>query len=318
MNNTTLLALAISSTFSLNAFSAETSRFSGEIFLLGGFSSTNSNLSTENNARLNNLNGSGETQDEFIAVPLGNLAYDLGQQRNQRIYLGTSRDDLAVGDLAFELGYQYDFANGTQIDIAFLPTVLSGEVWANPYDTDNARSETDVDGYAYRVKLNQIMGSGFSLDLAVGKNEIDNEQIEYRSLHRDADVYFAKASYAFQIGQSSALVPAFSYTENDAVGAAASYERYETELTYYMVHNAHSLALTAGFGKTEYDAVNPIFDKTRKDDHYKLFVAYEYANVMGWENWNFVSLSGLNTTSSNIDFYESDEYVVTAGLSYKF
>ncbi|UQN40945.1 DUF2860 domain-containing protein [Agarivorans sp. B2Z047] len=42
----------------------------------------------------------------------------MGQLRNQHVYLGTSRDDLTVGDLAFDVGYQYDFVNGTQTDLA--------------------------------------------------------------------------------------------------------------------------------------------------------------------------------------------------------
>ncbi|GAM66473.1 hypothetical protein JCM19236_3925 [Vibrio sp. JCM 19236] len=165
MNGKNLLSVAILSSLAGSAFAFDSSRISGEIIFATGYMSSNSNLSTESDSFLKDNTKKGSHNDDFIVMPLGSIAYDLGEQRNQRVYLGTSRDDLAVGDLAFEIGYQYDMQNGTQIDVAYLPTVLSGEAWKNPYLEGN-RSKTDVDGHAFRLKLNSIAGTGFSLDMA--------------------------------------------------------------------------------------------------------------------------------------------------------
>ncbi|MBY6185354.1 DUF2860 domain-containing protein [Marinobacter hydrocarbonoclasticus] len=318
MKKFNVITLAVASTLSTTAFAFDASRLSGELFIGTGYFSTNSNLSTESDARLTDLNRKGSSNDEVMVMPLGSVSYDLGQQRNHRVYLGTSRDDLAVGDLAFEIGYQYDFANGTQLDIAFLPTVMSGEVWANPYDTTNARTKEDIEGYAYRVKLNNLMNTGFSLDMAYATSEVDNERIEHQSLHRDSDTYYMKASYRSMLTPASGLVTAIAYTHHDAEGKAATYDQYKAEVTYFMQSNAHSLALTGSYAYREYDAINPIFNKERQDDSYKLFLAYEKSNFMGWDNWSLVSFTGAKITSSNINFYESDEYLASIGLNYKF
>ncbi|WP_026972410.1 DUF2860 family protein [Aliagarivorans marinus] len=318
MKSNHLLTIAAITSLCAPAFSANASKLSGELILLSGYSSTNSNLSTDTDATLRSLGGSAEREDDYLVAPLGHIAYSLGANNNQRIYLGTSRDDLAVGDLAFELGYQYDFANGTQIDVAFLPTVVSGEVWGNPYQTSSARVKEDIEGYAYRMKINNLMNSGFSLDMAFATSEVDNERIEYQSLHRDNDTYYVKGSYGFELGQRSGLVTSFAYTHLDAEGKAASFDQYKAEVTYFISNGIQSLALTSSYARREYDAIHPIFNKERADNRHKLFIAYEYANVMGWQNWNFVSLNGVNLNRSNIDFYENEDYLVSMGLSYKF
>ncbi|PSU06811.1 DUF2860 domain-containing protein [Photobacterium gaetbulicola] len=318
MKNLYLYTAVALTGFSAMSFANESSRLSGEIIVTTGYMSTNSNLSTDGNARLNDLNSKGSHTDDFIAAPLGSLSYRLDDNNKQRVYLGTSRDDLAVGDLAFEIGYQHDFANGTQLDVAYLPTVLSGEVWANPYQTGSGRQKTDIEGHAFRMKLNNINNTGMSLDMAYASAEVDNEQIAERALHRDHDTYYIKGSYQSMLSERSGLVSSVSYTHRDAKGKAETFDQYKTEVTYFTSVDAHKLALTGGYAHRSYDGTNPIFNKDRSDNRYKLFLAYEYADFAGWDNWSLVSLAGANFNTSNIDFYESEEYLMTVGLSYKF
>ncbi|SHG88454.1 DUF2860 family protein [Ferrimonas marina] len=313
-----VMTLAMVSTLSVPALASNDSRWHGELILATGYLSTNSNLSTEGDRHLTDLDGKGSHTNDFIVMPLGSLNYELNDQRNQRLYLGTSRDDLAVGDLAFEVGYQYDFANGTQLDFAILPTVVRGEVWANPYDTDNRRRKEDVEGMAYRFKVNNLMNSGFSLDMGFATMEVDNEGIEPQSLHRDADTYYLKGSYRSMFSATSGLITAFAYTHHDAEGDAASFDQYKGELTYFRHSNGHSLALTGSYAYREYDAINPIFDTRRNDDRYRLFLAYEQANFLGWQNWSLVSFNGVQFNTSSIGFYENEEYLTSLGLSYRF
>ncbi|WP_261836294.1 DUF2860 domain-containing protein [Vibrio ishigakensis] len=317
MNGKNLLSVAILSSLAGSAFAFDSSRISGEIIFATGYMSSNSNLSTESDSFLKDNTKKGSHNDDFIVMPLGNIAYDLGEQRNQRVYLGTSRDDLAVGDLAFEIGYQYDMQNGTQVDVAYLPTVLSGKAWKNPYLEGN-RSKTDVDGHAFRLKLNSIAGTGFSLDMAYAMTEIDDEQIADKALHRDADIYYAKAGYLTHLAPNMGLKSSLGYLHNDSEGKAETHDQYEVELSYFLVHNAHTIALTGSYAYRDYDAQNSIYGKTRSDNRSKLFLAYEYANIAGLENWNLVSFAGVNYNDSNISFYSNEDYLASVGVSYKF
>lgn len=317
MKNKVMTLLALT-TLASPSFAFDSSRISGELILGTGYKSTNSNLSVEGNSRSNGLDSKGSHTNEVIVMPLGLIAYDLTEQRNQRVYLGTSRDDLAVGDLAFEIGYQYNFMNGTTIDVAFLPTIMSGEVWADPYKTDGPRKKEDVEGYAYRLKLNNLMNSGISLDMAYATKEVDNEAIIDESLHRDADVYYAKASYYSAITTNSGFLTSVSYKHNDADGKAETFDEYTAEFTYSLIGDVHSLALTGSYGYRNYDSASVTFNKKRSDDQYGVFLAYEYADFAGWDNWSLISLSGVDINKSNIKFYESEDYLVTVGMSYKF
>lgn len=317
MNRKSILSAAILSSLATCAYATDSSRFSGEIILATGYMSTNSNLSTESDAELKDRTKKGSHNGDFVAMPLGSIAYDLGEDRNRRIYFGTSRDDLAVGDLAFELGYQFDMRNGTQIDVAYLPTVLSGEVWKDPY-LEGRRSKTDIDGHAYRVKVNNIAGSNLSVDMAYATTKVDQERIQESELRRDSDMYYIKGSYLTHLAPNMGLNTSLGYLHNDADGKAETYDQYEIEMTYFLTHNAHTLALTGSYAYRDYDAKNSIFEKTRSDNKHKLFIAYEYANIAGLDNWNLVSFAGMNYNDSNINFYKNEEYVASIGVSYKF
>ncbi|HAS6236938.1 TPA: DUF2860 domain-containing protein [Vibrio vulnificus] len=317
MNKTVLSVFALLpiSIASANAF--ETSRFSGEFSLNSGFSSTNSNLITQGSEQINHL-GKGETSDNIFVAPLGSLYYALTEQKNQRVYLGTSRDDLAVGTLAFELGYQYDYQNGTKLDIAYLPTVLADEVWANPYLTGQKRETTDRQGNAYRLKLSNLWNSGVSLDMAYATAEIDNESIGYAELQRDSDSYFIKGQYRTMLNRNAGYITAFSYTHHDAAGDAASFNSYKAELSYFYLESNYRLSLTGSYELKEYSAENPIFAQTRSDDVYRLFLGYEYDSIPSWDNWSIISFVGTTINDSNINFYKSDSLLMSVGVNYKF
>mgnify|MGYP001949550519 CR=1 FL=1 len=209
--------------------------------------------------------------------------------------------------------------NGTQVDVAYLPTVLSGEVWQDPYLEGNRRT-TDVDGHAFRLKLSNIVGSGFSVDMAYATKEVDEEgiKIEHQDLHRDSDMYYLKGSYLTHIAPNMGLITSVGYLHNDAEGKAETYDQYEMEVTYFANFAAHTFALTSSYAYRDFDGHNSYYDKTRSENRHKFFASYEYANIAGLENWNFVSFAGVNVNDSNIDFYSNEEYIASVGVSYKF
>ena len=317
MNKKTLCLFALLPISFSSAHAFDTSRFSGEISLNSGFSTTNSNFDTNGPEQINHL-GKGESSEQGFIAPLGNLYYALNEQNNQRVYLGTSRDDLAVGTLAFELGYQYDYKNGTRLDIGYLPTVVADEVWSNPYLTGQNRATTDRKGDAYRLKLSNIWNSGVSFDMAYATADIENEEITSSALLRESDTYYIKGQYRSMLNVNSGYITAFSYTKHDATGEANTFDAYKGELSYFYVTQNYGLSLTGSYAWRDFSANNPIFNQTRSDDVYRLFLAYEYKNIPGWDNWSITSFVGSTINSSNIDFYTSDSLLMSIGMNYKF
>lgn len=315
----TLITLALISG-SASAQLAETAGFAGEVSLSTGFYSVESNLNTDDdNKNLDSLYDTNDAVTGGLLLPLGNLTYTFGNDLNQQFYAGTSREDIATGTLAFEMGYKYQLASGMIIDASILPTIMSGEVWADPYQATN-RQTTDEDGNAYRLQLKNIAGSKFSVDMAYATKDVETDvrgAID-PSLRRDADTIFFKTDYKYMVDQTTMLQPRLSYVSSDADGDANSFKGYGVELSYFKFLNRHQFALTAGFNTRDYDAVNPVFDQTREDDEMSLFAAYEYANFMDWQDWSFISFAGFGSTDSNIDFYDKNEYMMSVGMSYKF
>ncbi|MGF1695360.1 DUF2860 domain-containing protein [Vibrio lamellibrachiae] len=312
----TFIALTLSTSFSVQAFDAK--RFSGNFSINTGVTSSNSNLDTEGDSRLGNITSKGSSNTDFFVGPLGNFEYKFDKERFHSVYLGTSRDDLAVGTLAFELGYRFTSRRGTKLDLAFLPTIVANEMWSDPYATGSERVTTDVDGRAYRFKFTNIMESRFSFDMAYAIAKFDDEAISDQSLHRESDSLYYKIQHLTMLTPHTGFTGAVNVINHDAQGDAASFDQYTGEVTYFYNTPRHFVSLTGSYGNRKYDAAHPYFGGHRKDDIYFLFLAYEYRDLENWDNWSITSFAGASITTSNFDFYESDEYLMSVGLNYQF
>ncbi|MFP3442207.1 DUF2860 family protein, partial [Pantoea sp. SIMBA_133] len=82
------------------------------------------------------------------------------------------------------------------------------------------RKETDVSGNAYRLQLNSISGSGFSLDLAFATTDVEDDLTAGTDMARDADSYYTKGSYRFTVSPTSFVSPSVIYIQHDADGSA--------------------------------------------------------------------------------------------------
>ena len=325
-----LLTLAMISGSSFAQLS-DTAGFSGEVSISTGFYSTESNLNTDDsNKKIDDLGAPSDAVSGALILPLGSVAYTFGDNLNQQFYAGTSRDDIATGTLAFEMGYKYKLASGMIINASVLPTIMSGEVWSDPFLTGQNRKTTDEDGNAYRLKIENIAGSKFSVDMAYATKDVENEQSgvnfnnrilskqELDDLRRDSKAFIFKTDYKLFLDQQTILTPRLSYISSDADGDANSFTGYGVELSYFKLLDRHQFALTGSFNTRDYDANNAIFNQTRQDDEFSLFAAYEYANIMDWQDWSLISLVGFSDRDSSIDFYDKNDYIVSVGMGYQF
>lgn len=312
----TLLALSVAAAPAF-AKLADEPGFSGEISINTGVTSSTSNFNTDAHSKISSTNQKASSESSFLVAPLGSIAYTFGEKLNHQVYTGTARDDVATGTVVLEVGYKYQLESGMVIDASLLPTIMSGETWADPYNTTSARSKTDETGNAFRLKLESIAGSAFSLDMAYATKDVKSDLVE-DALKRDADTLYLKGQYRQPISRTMMLVPSLIYQSSDADGDAASFEQFGGEVSLFGGMGRHQYALTAGYNQRSYDAGSITFQKKRSDDNINLFAAYEYDQFMDWENWSFVSLAGYGTSDSNITFYDESQYIVSVGLNYKF
>ena len=296
---------------------ADEEGISGEIALATGFASSTSNFNTEGEDTITSVHQKGSSDNGFMAFPLGNIAYTFGQELNQQVYAGTTRQDVATGTVVLEVGYKYQFESRMAIDVSILPTIMSSKTWANPYDVTGPRTETDASGNAFRFKVENIAGSNFTIDSAYATKDIENDDVD-DILKRDAETIYLKGQYRLPLSRASFVLPSVIYQSSSADGKASSYDQYGAEVSFFKIMQRHQLVLTASYNQRSFGADNPIYEKTRKDDKLSLFAAYEYTKFMNWQDWSFISFAGYSSTDSNITFYDESEYIVTVGLNYKF
>ncbi|MGF1911549.1 DUF2860 domain-containing protein [Vibrio kasasachensis] len=316
MKRLTLTAIALSISAFANADQLDDNGFSGEITGLIGFTAEKSNFNTDEKKKADNeLNTSGSSESGITAAPLGQIRYTF-DDRNQ-VFIGTSREDIAVGDFALEAGYTRAIGEHSTLTLSFLPS-LGGETWEDPYVVDQDREITDVSSNAFRVNYTNILDSNFSADLAYFTKELEKEASGDASLDRDGSGIYSKFTYHYGINETSMLEPSLIYKSFSADGDAMSNTTYGVELSYKKLTGRHAFAISGNYETTSYDAQHAAFDITQKDHTFGMFGAYEYDHLFGWENVAFNAIAGFDITSSNIAFYESSEIIIGTGITYNF
>lgn len=300
---------------------------SGEIGLNVGYSVSKSSFNTDGNSTISSNQRKPSRKTKNLVFPLGSLAYTFGARSDKQVFLGASREDIAVGDLALEVGFKQAFPGGSVASFSYLPTLLPKRTWQDPFLENQARQKTDEEGSAYRFQLNRILGSGFGIDVAYATRDVDTERSgfsqslttdELKLLERDSDIFYLKSQYQFNFGRLGRLAPSITYMSSDADGKANAYDLWEGGLSLFAILHRHRVVITTSYSNRSYDASHPIYNKTREDDEARVFVAYEYQDLAGLKNVSFVFLNGYSRTDSNIPFYDATQYLVTTGINYKF
>ena len=155
--------------------------FSGELSLLAGYGKSTSNLSTDNDDTIDSLNSSTNDKSEGFFAPIGELRYTFD---NQQLFIGMSRDDIVQGNAALALGYAIQLPDQSSISLSYLPAIIEGEAWEDPYQINTKREKTDVKGNAYRLQFNNINNANIDAEFAYYDRDIDKERIRQRTQQR--------------------------------------------------------------------------------------------------------------------------------------
>jgi hypothetical protein len=102
-----------------------------------------------------------------------------------------------------------------------------------------------------------------------------------------------------------------------------SRDGFDFQLTYMYVARPLTFIANGLIGKEDYDEQNPIYDKTREDDNYGAAVQFYYRNPWGWklfgsEQIDLFAIGFYAQSDADIDFYDTEAIVGTAGVLYRF
>ena len=310
------------------------SGFSGYIEILGAYISTNSQLNTDSdNKKTDSLDSSGERVNKFRPLPIGLLRYTFADIRTQ-LFIGVLPENVAQGQFLVEAGARHILSNGTGLRASVIPlTPIAQKTWEDPFVIGRDRQRTDIDSYGFKLAAETILGTGLTVKYGWVRQSLDDEKSgtfllsqpgslltpdDLDDLDRDAHFHRLTTEYSFQIGRRMRLTPILRYARGNADGDANSFHALTPQLSFLYFGNQLHASVNVSAKAEWYDSRHPVFDKTRRDFNPGLFAIMGYKNPFGFKNFRIDWFNAFFKSNSNIDFYESSNFITAVGLGYTF
>ncbi|MCG8564566.1 MAG: DUF2860 domain-containing protein [Desulfobacterales bacterium] len=284
----------------------------------------------DENKKIDSLDQSAESETEFVPFPSWHLQYVLDNQ-STKFFAGSTHDTPTGGGALASIGISQYLPGGTILSIAYAPSLLSEEVWADPFKTGSDRTEVDMDSQAFTLEAESILGSNFDIRYGYATVDVDDERsgsylktqgtltdADLKSLDRNGNIHGVEVAYTLQILDQAMLQPVLKYKRADMDGDANSYNEYGGGLTLSHPWGPLHMFYTIAGGVADYESEHAVFDKTREDTYYKAMVGANLPRPFGWENMDFQIVTGYEVVDSNITYYDSNALIFGMGMGWNF
>jgi hypothetical protein len=277
--------------------------------------------------KTDSLDDSPDSQSSAIALVPFSLEYTFASTRTQ-LFLGTDLTDLIRFDYTQQFGVKQGIGRLGLLQGGILFSGIPAKVWKDPYVVDRNRDETSRTSNGGRLTWDRIFGSQLQARYTYRKIDVSSEKsgdflglssADKNLLERDGDLHIGEVLYRFNFAKRHTLAPAFIYTKDDRDGDAMNSDVYDFQLTYGYRGDTFSFTGNAFAGWADYDEKNPIYDKKQDDDRFGIQGTIYYKNPWNWSLWgsnpmNFYLGAAYSKTDANIDFYDQDAFLTTAGV----
>ena len=280
------------------------------------------------NSEIDSLDDSPDS--ESLLLPQLNLNVKYTFSTQTQLFVGNDLEDIVQLDAVSVLGVRQQFSDRSILEVAAVssPSFSPVQVWADPYVTGQKRESTDRTSRGLRIEYDRILGSGFGVQVTNRETEIDDElsgttqlglsNSEVALLNREGTTRRVAGYYRFKpVGRNLFEVRLASITD-DLDGEAMSGDATQVQFTHAYLGDRYSLVSNIFVVDKEYDARNPVFDKTRQDDTLGLaFFVFDkqlFDSKDWWAQASFVWVE----QDSNIDFYDQASTIVILGVQRNF
>jgi len=313
------------------------SGFDGFVRLGGGYSWVKSNMIAGNDLgdvgqrKIDSIKDSPDSKSDGIPQFDWNVKYTFAGTRTQ-LFAGSRLEDIFRFDATTQAGVRQEFKSLGIVGASFVFTTLPTEVWKDPYVENDGRKRTDRTSRGIRLAWERMFNSNFEVDYIYRNIDIDKERSgdflvdagrlaasDKDKLKRKGDAHQLKGAYFFEIGKNQLLSPQLIFDYEDLDGDAMKNYKTDFQLTYAYNGPKFALGLNGLIGYADYDKKNPIYGKTRDDTRYGLGALGSWKNPFGWkpfgiDKFRLYSQVGYFVSDSNIDFYETEIFLATAGI----
>jgi len=351
LNSLVASSLLISSAMALEPMAKEAG-WSGFVLLGGGYLNYknsevagNSFIDVEDKT-ITNL-GEPDNQSTGLPVITGTVKYTLEGMKTE-FFVGNSLEDFLRMDATLALGVRHSFEGLGIMGVRLLASTTPTSVWEDPFLRNRDRVKTDRTSGGIGLKWEEIFGSGFEVDIRARKMDFDNDLNGYsmiggaggnpaagtvadvangayyinsaqvQDLERDGTLASAELLYTWDINDNNSLVPSIKFTNNDRDGDARDYKETALQLTHAYFSKKWIIATTVSAGKADYDTNNPVYRMEQDTDFVSGGMNVTYRQPFGWKDWGVNASVYVSRADSDVDFYDSELFLATLGMAYKF
>jgi hypothetical protein len=326
--------LAASSAWALGPL-PETTGWSGFVSLGVGGGSLESNMIADVKVIDVDLGAStitdyGAPEDESFAVPAValNVSY-LFKDKKTLFSIGNDLANFLQFDRSTIISIRHDTDAGGRFQLAIdSAAAIQTEVWEDPYLLGEDRKKTARDATGLRFTWDKIMGSQFELKALTRNIELDQESsgasldlsaAERGLLSREGDWTRLELGYLFTLGGGEHLIrPHIAALDRDLDGAAMSQDGFEVGVSYVRNTPRYGWATVVNFSSLDGDVVNPIFGGVNDADGFGFATQIFFKQLFGKSAWQPNVSLAMGEVDSDLDFYDSEGWMVTVGLSRRF
>lgn len=278
--------------------------------------------------KLSTLDDSPKSENAMLPQVNFNVKYTF--PTHTQIFIGNSMEDMLTFDTNSVFGARQQFTDRSILEISALstPSFSPVQVWKDPYVVEEKRSKTDRTSRGLRLEYDKILGTGFGVQLSNRKTELDNERSgltqlglptsQANLLRREGDVQRVAAYYRFKPMGRNIFEVRLSRRNDDLDGKAMSGDLDQVQVTHAYTGERFVASTNLFLARQEFDAVNPVFNKTRDDDSLGFGVVLIDKHLFSSPHWFGQAMVAWVDQDSNIDFYDSSSTLFSLSAQYRF
>ena len=205
------------------------------------------------------------------------------------------------------------------------------------------REKTDRTSSGVGLKWERIMDSNFEVDFRFRNIDFDNDtnglslvnngsagtsagsngevyitSDEQKLLSRTGTESTVEFLYTWNLDNKNFIIPSFTYTNHNRDGAARDNDEVELKLTHAYWGSKWVVSSNVFIGTALFDQENPVYNKKQDANSFGAGVNITYKEPFGWEKFGINANIATAKSDSEIDFYDSELFVATIGLAYRF
>jgi len=268
---------------------------------------------------LTDLSSSASRETSVVPIVLPTVTWDVGDNDGAKLFLDAEPPIDEAGSFVFGLGGSY---NAQDIAVFHLSAFFSpfDEVWKNPYAIGVNRESSDTSKYGMQLSTNKIMGSNLGATFVYLVDEVDDDVIGalLPDMARDGEVYSIGLEYKVQLSPSFELIPEISVRKGEYDGESSSFVKEKVKVKGIYRKKRWMLKPELYYSHSEYDEIDRIFNKERKNDSYGFNLVAIHMAPFGFRDWSVTGIAGLSSGESSIEFYDTEAFSVGVLCSYHF